>query len=127
MSFEDLIAKVDQAEKALEANERRVAADWRQFKGSWREAWTPGRIVLAGLVTGFFTGRARPLGRAGGGGVLQMITALSGLFAGSSAQAAAGEAEHAAKTVQQTAAAVGTPEAVAQVTARAADDGIDFV
>lgn len=116
MSFEDLITKVDQAEKALEANERRVAADWRQLKGSWREAWTPGRIVLAGLVGGFLTGRARPLARAGGGGVLQMITALSGLFAGSSAQAAAGEAEHAAHNAQQTAAAV-SPEAAAQAAA----------
>ncbi|MEJ7747183.1 MAG: hypothetical protein WKF61_10645 [Luteimonas sp.] len=124
MSFEDLIAKVDQAEKALEANERRVAADWRQLKGSWREAWTPGRIVLAGLVTGFFTGRARPLGRAGGGGVLQMITALSGLFAGSSAQAAAGEAEHAAHTAEQTAAAV--PGVATHAAARDLDD-IHFV
>ena len=114
MSFEDLLAKVDQAEKALEANERRVAADWRQFKDSWREAWTPGRIVLAGLVTGFFTGRAKPLGRASGGGVLQMITALSGLLASGSAQAAAGDAEHAANTAQQTAAAV-SPVAAAQV------------
>ena len=127
MSFEDLIAKVDQAEKALEANERRVASDWRQFKGSWREAWTPGRIVIAGLVTGFFTGRARPLGRSGGGGVLQMITALSGLLASGSAQAAAGEAENAADTAQQTAAAAGAPEAVARVAVRTADDGIDFV
>lgn len=127
MSFEDLIAKVDQAEKALEANERRVAADWRQLKGSWREAWTPGRIVIAGLVTGFFTGRARPLGRSGGGGVLQMITALSGLLASGSAQAAAGEAENAADTAHQTAAAAGAPEAVAQVTARAADNDIEFV
>jgi len=126
MSFEDLIAKVDQAEKALEANERRVAADWRQLKGSWREAWTPGRIVLAGLVTGFFTGRARPLGRAGGGGVLQMITALSGLFASGSAQAAAGEAEHAANTAQQTAEAAGAPEAVAQVAARTAGSDIEI-
>lgn len=121
MSFEDLLTKVDQAEKALEANERRVAADWRQLKGSWREAWTPGRIVLAGLITGFFTGRARPLGRAGGGGVLQMITALSGLFAGSSAQAAAGEAEHAAHTAQQTAAAV-SPEAATQAAAQGLTD-----
>ncbi len=127
MSFEDLIAKVDQAEKALEANERRVAADWRQLKGSWREAWTPGRIVIAGLVTGFFTGRARPLGRSGGGGVLQMITALSGLLASGSAQAAAGEAENAADTAQQTAAAAGAPEAVARFAARDAGDGIDFV
>jgi len=121
MSFEDLLSKVDQAEKALEASERRVAADWRQLKRSWREGWTPGRIVVAGLVTGFFTGRARPLGRAGGGGVLQMITALSGLFAGSSAQVAAGEAEHAAHSAQSAVAA--SPPAVTQ----AAPEGVSDI
>jgi len=121
MSFEDLLAKVDQAEHALEANERQLAADWRQLKGSWREAWTPGRIVLAGLVTGFLGGRAEPLKRAGGGGLLQMITALSGLIAGGSAQAAAGEAEHAAHTAQQTAAAV-SPEAAREVAAQGMAD-----
>ena len=50
MSFEQLIAKVEQAERALEAQERRAAADFRQLKSSWREAWTPWRIVVAGAV-----------------------------------------------------------------------------
>jgi hypothetical protein len=87
MSFDALLQKVKQAETALEAQERQAAADWRQFKASWRAAWTPGRIVVAGL------------------------------FAGGSAQAAAGEASHAADTAQQTAAAV-APEATLAAAAR---------
>jgi hypothetical protein len=103
MSFDRLIAKVEQAERALEAQERRVAADVRQLKSSWREAWTPGRIILAGAVAGFLVGRARPLRMVDGGNALQMIGALAGLFAGGSAQAAAGEAEQAAEHAQDAA------------------------
>lgn len=111
MRFEALITKVEQAEQALEASERQTAMQWRQLKQQWMSSWTPARIVVAGLVSGFMVGRARPLRVASGGGVLQMITALSGLFAGSSAQAAASEAEHAADTAERTAAAV-APEAM---------------
>lgn len=96
MSFDALIHKVKQAEAALEAQERLAAADWRQLKVSWRELWTPGRILLAGLASGFVVGRARPLKLAGGGGALQLLTALSGLFAAGGAQAAANEASVAA-------------------------------
>ena len=104
MSFEQLIAKVEQAERALEARERRVSAQYRQLKSDWREAWTPGRIVVAGVVSGFLVGRARPLRIADGGNVLQMVSALAGLFAGGQAQVAAAQAEQAAET---------TPDAVA--------------
>jgi hypothetical protein len=113
MSFAKLIAKVEQAEQALEAQERRVAADWRQLKDSWRAGWTPARIVIAGLVGGFMVGRAEPLRRIGGGGTLQLISALAGLFAGGSAQVAAGEAEHAAETAETAVAA--NPAAAAPV------------
>jgi hypothetical protein len=100
MSFDALIQKVKQAEAALEARERQTAADWRQLKSTWRDLWTPGRIVVAGLVSGFVVGRAEPFKRAAGGGVLQLISALSGLFAGGSAQAAASAADEAVDTVQ---------------------------
>lgn len=119
VSFEALIQKVRQAETALEARERQVGADWRQVKASWRAAWTPGRIVVAGLVSGFVVGRSEPLRRVGGGGTLQLLTALSGLFAGGSAQAAASEAEQAAKKAEQTATAV-APDAVSMPSRTAA-------
>lgn len=103
-SFQQLIEKVAQAEAALEAQERRVAADWRQLKASWRTGWTPGRIVIAGLVSGFVIGRVEPI-KAGakGGTIMQMITALSGLLASVQAQAAATEAGHVAERVDETA------------------------
>lgn len=96
MGFDALLQKVQQSEDALEAQERQAAADWRQFGDSWRSLWTPGRIVLAGLASGLALGSAEPLRKVGGGGALQLATALAGLFAGGSAQAAAGEAQDAA-------------------------------
>ena len=108
MSFDALIQKVRQAEAALEAQERRAGADWRQLRATWRALWTPGRLVVAGLAAGFIVGRAEPFKRAAGGGVLQLVTPLSGLFAGGSAQAAASEAGDAADAAQQ---AQGAPRA----------------
>ena len=108
MSFDALIAKVQQAETALETRERQTTQQWRQFKATWRESWTPGRIVIAGLAAGFVVGRARPLRVASGGGVLQMLSALSGLLASGSAQVAAEEAGQAADAAETAAAATPT-------------------
>ncbi|NUS60563.1 MAG: hypothetical protein HOQ01_06405 [Lysobacter sp.] len=102
MSFESLIEKVHQAETALEAKERQAAADWRQVKSSWLAAWTPGRIVVAGLVAGFVVGKLEPAKKAAkGGSLLQLLTAVAGMFAGGSAQVAATKAEDAAEQVEQ--------------------------
>ncbi|HEY5805158.1 MAG TPA: hypothetical protein VIT90_15840 [Lysobacter sp.] len=104
MRFEQLIQKVDQAEDVLEASERRVADTLGGLRDSWREAWTPGRIVIAGLVAGFVVGRAEPIrALSKSGGLMQMITMVSGLFAGGSAQVAAEGAEQAAASAEQAA------------------------
>ena len=66
MSFHALIAKVEQAEQALEARERVASTQWQQVKTTWRESWTPGRIVIAGLASGeinVWTGRLESLKR----------------------------------------------------------------
>lgn len=104
MSFNKLLKKVEQAEGAVEAEERRTAADWRQFKRSWRASWSPGRIVVGGLVSGFMVGRIEP-GKAvaTGTGILRMLASLAALVASTQAQAAAGEAEEAAETAEDTA------------------------
>ena len=106
MSFEELIDKVKQAETALETSERRTASRWKQVKLVWKENWTPGRIVIAGLASGFMVGRAKPLKLAGSGGVLNLVTALAGLMASGSAQAAASEAGQAADAADSAATAV---------------------
>lgn len=96
MSFDALIQKVQQAEVALENSERLASAHWKELKIAWKEGWTPGRIVIAGLASGFLVGRAKPLRMAGGAGLLNLLTALSGMLASGSAKAAADDAEQAA-------------------------------
>ena len=120
VSFGALIEKVKQAETALEAKERQASADWRQLKASWVAAWTPGRIVAAGLASGFLVGVIEPAKRVvGGNSVLQLLGTAAGLFAGGSAQAAAGKAEDAADSAQQTVETV-APEAAMAPTAAVA-------
>ena len=124
MSFDALITKVQQAEQALEGRERAASAQWRQVKTTWRESWTPARIVIAGLASGFLVGRAQPLKLAGSGGLLNLVTALSGMLASGSAQAAAENAEQAADAAGDVAqvtgeTATGTPGVV-----HASDDDI---
>ena len=109
MGFKQLLTKVQQAEAALETRERRVADDWRRLKEAWKAAWTPGRVIIAGLVGGFLVGRAQPLRAAARSGqFMQLVTMLSGLFAGGSAQVAADEAEQAKHSADNVADAVAT-------------------
>jgi hypothetical protein len=106
MSFEALIAKVRQAEATLEARERQAGADARQLAASWRQLWSPGRLLLAGLGGGFAIGLLEPGKHAASGrNTLQMLTALAGLIASGSAQLAAGKAEDVADNAGETAAA----------------------
>jgi hypothetical protein len=108
MSFDALIQKVKQAEDALETSERSTAVRWRELKLVWKDGWTPARIVIAGFASGFLVGRANPMKLASGGGVLNLVSALSGLFASGSAKAAADGAEtaaHAADAAASTASA----------------------
>ena len=112
MSFDALISKVQQAETALESRERRTSEQWRQLKTTWRNSWTPGRIVIAGLAAGFMIGRARPLRMASDSGVLQIFTSLSGLLV-SGVQVATEDAGDAAEAAQ-TAAAPSTDTAIDQ-------------
>lgn len=108
VSFKQLIDKVGQAEHALEAHERLMSADWRQFKASWRAGWTPGRILIGGLVSGFAIGRIEPVRAvAKGGSIMQMITAISGLIASATAQQAASHVEQVASDVGDVADDVG--------------------
>lgn len=99
MNFEQLLKKVEQAEDALESREREAVADWRHLQATWRAAWTPGRILIAGLTSGFAFGRASRGGKGGGSGFLRILSTVSNLIASANAQLAAHEAEHVAERV----------------------------
>ncbi len=104
VTFEQLITKVKLAEDLLEARERATVSRYRQLKQAWQAGWTPWRIVAAGLVSGFLVGRAEPLGAVGGPRLLQMVGAVSSLFASAQAAVAAGEAKDAANDAGEVAA-----------------------
>lgn len=107
MRFDKRVAKVARAEDALKAHERRVGADLRQLGQSWKSAWTPGRIVVAGLASGFLVGRAEPLRTAArGGGVVRIVSLLTSVFASAHAGVAADDADHSARSADAVADAV---------------------
>ncbi|TWI01823.1 hypothetical protein IP90_02383 [Luteimonas cucumeris] len=104
MNFEALKRRVERSEHVVEGRAQQTQTHWHDFTTTWRDSWTPTRIVIAGLISGFVVGRSDPaqtlgkLGALGGSGtrVLQLIGTLSGLFASVQASTAAGQAEHAA-------------------------------
>lgn len=111
MNFKELQAKVARAEDNLEANERQVAADLRVFGDTWREAWTPPRLIAAGLAAGFLAGWTRPERAVAGvqpARWLQMASSLAGLAGSVHAAFAASDAQDAAEDAGDAAAAATT-------------------
>lgn len=100
MNYKQLQRRVDIAERRVESRSERTREQWAALKLNWREGWTPARIVAAGLVSGFISGRAEPLRALSGPRLLQMIGAVSGLFASVQATVAAETAQGAADTAE---------------------------
>lgn len=100
MKFERLQHRVERAEQLVEGRAMQTQAHWRTLSQVWRDSWTPGRIVIAGLVSGFLAGRAEPLRSMNGARWLQMVGSLSSLFATVQAATAADQATEAADTAQ---------------------------
>lgn len=100
MRFEQLQQHVARAEKRVELRSAQSSLYWTILKSSWREGWTPARIVIAGVVSGFLVGRAEPLRSLTGARWMQMFTAVSSFLATAQAAAAAETAEQAADTAQ---------------------------
>ncbi len=111
MSFNESIRRVKRAELALDASTRSATDHWRQLHQAWRDAWTPGRIVVAGIASGFVVGRGE-LPKATGAGFINLVTAVSGLFAVVQAGAVA---EVAGEAVDQAQQAVDAADASAEV------------
>ncbi len=103
MNFEKLQRRVQRAEQLVEGRMQQTQGHWIMLRHAWGDAWTPGRIVIAGLVSGFLAGRAEPLKSMTGARWLQMVGSVSSLFASLQAATAAGEASVAADTAGEAA------------------------
>ncbi len=53
MRFELLRQRVERAETRVESCMDRAYSHRQVFREAWRRGWTPGRIVVAGLLSGF--------------------------------------------------------------------------
>lgn len=114
MNVDQLKRRVERSEQLMEGRLEQADLHRTQLGRRWREAWTPGRIVIAGLVGGFLVARVRPLRGAGSVPVsrwLELATSLSGLFATFKAASAADSAETAATEAND---ATDTAEAVVE-------------
>lgn len=105
MRFELLRQRVERAERRVESSMDRAQVHRQEFGQAWRRGWSPGRIVIAGLVSGFLVGRSEPLSRVGGARWLQMLGTVSTMLASLQAAAASQEAGESADVAAQEAAA----------------------
>ncbi|MCD9027159.1 protein sip-5 [Luteimonas sp. BDR2-5] len=119
MNFEGLKSRVERAESLVDGRLSQTGDRYAALKLSWREAWTPPRIILAGLIAGFVTGRSQPrdalqkLGKLGGPKSIQLVTSIASMltsmqaaYAAATAEKAADTADDAANDVQDAAATV---------------------
>lgn len=108
MNFRELQRRVDRAERRVDQRLTLAESQWGTLKQAWRKGWTPGRIVIAGVVSGFLVGRAEPLRALTGARWMQMFSAVSSLLATAQAATAAEQAGQAADTAQDVQAQTGT-------------------
>lgn len=109
MNFEALKARVERAEALTEGRMLQTQDHYQALRGTWRQAWTPTRILIAGLASGFLVGRSHPertlekLRVLGGPKWIQLISSASGLVASLQASFAATTAASAADTADDAA------------------------
>lgn len=114
--------RIERASQVMDGRRSQLRQNMQQVRSTWRAAWTPWRILGAGVGLGFVSGRLDPEKAAAGVAaqvtsapkILQVLTALSGLLAATKAQVAAAEAEFAADQAEQHEEAADTASADAQ-------------
>lgn len=126
MNFEQLRQRVERAELLADGRTRQTHASWDALKLHWRQGWTPARIVVAGLVTGFVAGKTQPqaslqrIGKLAGPQTMQIVTSLTGLMSSLQAAKAAFTAKKAAQTADDAAETADDAADTADVAAGAA-------
>jgi hypothetical protein len=77
MKFDALRHRVQRSERLVEGRSHRLQENWQALGTAWRGLWTPWRIVGAGVVAGFLSGRAEPLAFAGKLGSVRWMEILT--------------------------------------------------
>src|SRR3546814_2899218 len=97
VKFGAIRRRVERSEQLVDGRALQTGVRADALKSTWRESWTPARIIIAGLAAGFLAGRADParvLKQLGSGGRwIQLVGALSGLAASLQSSIAADRSE----------------------------------
>lgn len=130
--LEQVQRRIERASQVMDGRRRQLRHNMHQVRSTWRAAWTPWRILGAGLGLGFVSGKMDPEQAASGFAsrfaaapkILQMLTALSGLLAAARAQAASDAAEQAGEAAEEAAGQASAATAPDLATAAAAAAGV---
>ena len=103
MNFEGLKSRVERAEVLFHGRIEQVRCHRARLDSNVRQAITPGRILVAGLLGGFLVARVRPMRSIRAVSAtkwIQLASSLSGLMASLKAAHAAETAEGAAEEAE---------------------------
>ena len=124
MRFEQLRQRVERAESRVSAASDRAQSGRLALFDAWRAGWTPGRIVVAGLLAGFLVGRGQPLAHIGGVRWLQMAGTVSSMLATLRAAAEAAATPADADAAQAGAGPLAAPDTIAAAAASPASSPV---
>lgn len=103
MKFSALRSRVKRCEQVVAVRLTDTQDNWGVLSQVWRSGWSPLRIVIAGVASGFVVGKLEIPGKVNGARWLQMIGSVSNLLASGQAAFASAMAAHAASTADDAA------------------------
>ncbi len=120
MKFGALQRRVKRCEQVVTVRMGETQDHWGTLSQVWRQGWSPLRIVVVGLAGGFIAGKLEVPGKVNGARWLQMVGAVSNLFASAQAAFATAMAAQAAATADDAAEEADDASEHAQAAASAA-------
>lgn len=103
MKFSTLRNRVKRCEQVVAVRLVDTQDNWGVLSQVWRSGWSPLRIIVAGVASGFVVGKLEVPGKVNGARWLQMVGSVSNLFASGQAAFASAMAAHAAQTADDAA------------------------
>lgn len=103
MKFSTLRSRVKRCEQVVAVRLVDTQDNWGVLSQVWRSGWSPLRIIVAGVASGFVAGKLELPGKVSGARWLQMVGSVSNLVASGQAAFASAMAAHAAGTADDAA------------------------
>lgn len=103
MKFSTLRSRVKRCEQVVAVRLVDTQDNWGVLSQVWRSSWSPLRIIVAGVASGFVAGKLEIPGKVSGARWLQMVGSVSNLVASGQAAFASAMAAHAAGTADDAA------------------------